>query len=584
MRTTAFICLLAILIHSCSVDNNANKQLQAKGSAIYGGCLRLSQSDNFQTLYPYEIVERNSNFIANHIFDGLVKLNTLSLLPEPCLAEKWEIDGSGKKYTFHLKKGAFFMDDECFPEGKGREIKAADFKYSFELLCTKNIHNLNFTCTFKDRVLGANEFYHQQATSLEGVKVIDDYTLEVTLIRPCGVFLSILSDPACAVMAKEAIALYGKNIRSAGSGAFSIDLNRTTKEKIVLTRNPNYHGYDKLGNRLPFLDSILVYIIPVKENEVTYFKKGELDIISSLPTNFIKAFVEEQIRDFENKPVKYILDNSPEMITHYYCFNTHHPPFNNSKVRQAFNYAIDRNRIIDHVLKGQAYGPAIHGINPPAFDKEGYFIRNIKGFEFDPKLARKLLAEAGYPDGKNFPLTKINLSSGGGINSSVVIEIQKQLRENLGISVDFDVVSFAKVMDDIKRGRFDIANDAWVADFPSPENFLELFYGAHLPSDSTLPSPINTSRYNNAEFDALFEKGRNAAGKDSANYYFMEAEKLAVKDAPLLFLWYDGDYRLTRARVKNAHNNPMLYRLFNETYIKDEPDNTAFKHKDSVAH
>ena len=260
-----------LLITSCSGGKQGDSEkLVAKGGKVYGGCLKVSESDTHQTLNPSSITDATSGFIATQIHDCLVKLNMSTLKVEPSIAEKWEIDPSGTKYTFSIKKGVMFQDDECYSDGKGREVKASDFKYSFEILCKKSDYNKDFSATFKDRVVGANEFYDGKG-ELSGIKVIDDYTLEVVLTKPSTVFLQILAEPSCAVISNEAFEKYGTSIKT-GAGPFIFDSANSGKEKIVLKRNNNYQGQDNLGNKLPFLDSIVVNIVPTKEQDLIMFK------------------------------------------------------------------------------------------------------------------------------------------------------------------------------------------------------------------------------------------------------------------------------------------------------------------------
>ncbi len=573
MRNLIPVAALSLLILvSCGGDKNDSRQTQnaeAKGGRVYGGCIRLAESEPYQSLYPISIVDATSSLLATQIHDGLIKFNSATLKVVPSIAEKWEIDATGTKYTFHLRKGVFFQDDECFSGGKGREVKAADFKYSFDLLCTKNSDNFNFSSTFKDRVAGANEFYEGKG-SLDAIKVLDDYTLEINLGHPSTVFIQILAEPACAVLAKEAVDKYGKNIKT-GAGAFIFDVAHSTKDKAVLKKNPNYYGVDSLGNRLPFLDSIIISFVPTKEQELALFKEGKIDMITSLPSQSIKEMVETQIKDFQSKPPKYLLDNSAEMITQYYTFNVSRPPFDNPDVRKAFNFAVNRKKIVEEVLNNQAFGAGINGITPPTFLADGYDISKIQGYEYNPEMAKKLLAKAGYPNGRAFPPVKIILNSGGARHSNIVVEIQKQLLENLNVNVDFDVVPMSQKLEQSQMGQMDIVRDAWVADYPSPESFLSVFYGANVPKDPTQRSFPNTARYKNAQYDKYFALGRDAKSKDSSNAYFMKAEQILMNDAPIMVLWYDGNYRLTQYSVRNAYNNAMRYRNFADVYIKSTP-------------
>jgi peptide/nickel transport system substrate-binding protein len=565
-----FILSVAVLFSSCSTSTSeGGSNRVAKGDKVYGGTLRINETEQFLTLYPAGITDIGSAHIANQIYEGLVKFDAKDLSIIPSIAEKWEVDAAGTTYTFHLKKGVLFQDNECFPDGKGREVKSSDFIYSFGLLCVDSKDNSNFAATFKDRVVGANKFFAASKGkpngTLEGIKAPDDYTVTITLTSPSSSFLSALASPSTSVIAKEAYEKYGINMK-VGTGAFIYVENGGT-DKAILKRNDNYYGKDSLGNQLPFLDSIVFSFLPTKKQELENFQNGNLDMVIGLPSESIKDLVESQIADFQNKPPRYLLERSPEMASQYYEFNLSKEPFNNIKVRQAFCYAIDRNKIIEDVLKGEAYGPAINGISPPSF--KGYDITKITGYDFDAVKAKKLLSDAGYPNGKGFPKIKIELNSGGAKNTNVVLEIQKQLMDVLNVNVDFEVVPQKQKMEDSKYARAEIFRAAWIADFPSPENFLWILYGATVPSDLSQPSYPNTSRYKNPEFDKLFDLGKSAKTQEEGYADFLKAEQLMINDAPIMMLWYDENYRLIKSTVHNLFSNPMRYRDYSQVYIKE---------------
>lgn len=565
-----FILSVAVLLSSCSNStSDGGTERVAKGDKVYGGTLRVNETEQFLTLNPASITDIGSAHIANQIYEGLVKFNPKDLSVIPSLAEKWEIDAAGTTYTFHLKKGVMFQDNECFPDGKGREVKSSDFKFSFELLCTDSKDNSNFAATFQDRVVGANKFFAaskgKPTGSIDGIKTPDDYTISITLTSPSASFLFALASPVTSVIAKEAYEKYGTDIK-VGTGPFIFVENGST-DKALLKRNDNYHGKDSLGNQLPFLDSVVISFLPTKKQELDNFQNGNLDMVIGLPSESIKDMVESQIADFQNKPPKYVLERSPEMASQYYEFNMTKEPFNNIKVRQAFSYAIDRNKIVEDVLRGEAYGPAINGISPPSF--KGYDITKITGYDFDAEKAKKLLAEAGYPNGKGFPKVKIELNSGGAKNTNVVLEIQKQLMEVLNVNVDFEVVPQKQKMEDAKYARAEIFRAAWIADFPSPENFLWILYGATVPADLSQPSYPNTPRYKNEEFDKLFDAGKSAKTQEEGYADLLKAEQIMMNDAPVMMLWYDENYRLVKSNVRNLFSNPMRYRDYSGVYLKD---------------
>jgi len=568
---------VSLVLASCSGNKPAETKQQdqavreGKGGRVYGGCFRFGMTEDYQTLYPFSITDAASAHIASQVYEGLVKFNTLDLTILPSLAEKWDVDADGTTYTFHLRKGVKFQDDVCFPGGKGREMKAEDVKYSFTLLCTQDPDkNTAFDGIMKDRLVGAGDYYDASkngtpSKEVEGIKVIDEYTISLHLVRPNSSFLYGLANPGAYIVAKEAVEKYGVKMK-VGTGPFRVAQEPKPGEKIILVSNPNYYGTDSLGNHLPFLDSIEVTFFDSKAIELNEFQSGHLHFIWGLPSESIKDMVESQISDFNKNPPKYILDRSPEMSTQYYTFNSTKEPFNKLKVRQAFSYAINRESIVENVLRGEAFGPGLNGMCPPSF--KGYDVSQIQGYHFDPVKAKKLLAEAGFPGGKGFPVVKLKLNSGGQRNENVVIEVQKQLRDVLGVNIDFDIVSYKQRLDDESLGNGDIFRSAWIADYPSPENFLWLFHGKNVPADPKAYSFPNASRYKNPAFDKLFEAGMAAKTQEEAYKDFIAAEKIMIADAPVLVLWYDENWRLIKSDVHNFYGNAMRYYDFAQVYLK----------------
>lgn len=563
MRTlNAFI--FTLFLTTCVSCSHLDRK--AKGDAVYGGVLRISETDHYTTLYPMGISEDVGVHIANQVYEGLVRFNMKDLSIIPAIAEKWEVDASGTIYTFHLRKGVFFHDDTCFPNGKGREVKAKDVQFSFELLCTDMKENANYAAIMKDRVVGANAFYAASkgtpAGSLTGIELVDDYTIRIKLLAPAISFLQTLATAGAGIIPKEAFEKYGFNSK-VGTGAFIF--SEKQDGTIVLKRNPHYYGVDANGNQLPFLDSIVISILS-KPQELEKFQNNELSVLIGLPSESVINMVTKQIDDFKNKPPKYVLERLPEMANQYYEFNLIKKPFDDLNVRKAFSYAIDRNKIVDEVLNGEAYGPAIHGFCPPSFS--GYDITKIKGYDFDPEKARDFLAQAGYPGGKGFPKIKIELNSGGAKHTRVVVEIQKQLKNILNVDVDFEVVSQKQKLENAKFARSEIVRSSWIADYPSPETFLYVLYGGTLPADLTQETFPNTQRYKNPVFDSLYMAGKMAKTQAEAYENFMQAEQLMMNDAPVLMLWYTENYRLMKSNVHNLFANPIRYRNYAEVYLK----------------
>lgn len=569
-----FLCVIFISACGNTVDNSGSRPVP-KGGRVYGGTFRINETDEYVTLYPHLITDAVSHNISNQIYEGLVRFdakNTTQLLP--CIAQSWEIDPAGLVYTFRLKNGVRFHDDPCFPDGKGREVRASDFQYSFELLCTPGKDNRVFESTFKGKVKGADAFYEAggngKNAGLEGIKTPDDYTVQITLNSPVSSFLYILAGVGGYVIPREAIGKYGSK-STVGTGPFVLGPGENSDE-LMLVRNLAYHRTDSLGNPLPFLDSVKISFIPDKKKELDSFKNGDLHLIFGLPSGSISEMVEAQIADFSSVNPKYYLHRNPELLTQYYEFNVTRKPFNNVKVRQAFSYAINREKIISDVLHTEAFGPGICGFTAPGIS--GYDITLIKGYTFSQEKARKLLGEAGYPGGKNFPPVTIELNSGGGKHIEVVEEIKKQLKSVLNVDVDFVVVPFPQKLEDTKYGKAEIFRSGWIADYPHPESFLRIFDGTTVPDSLDQPSYPNTFRYKNPVFDSLLHAGFSARNEEDGYAAYMKAEQLMMDEAPMIVLWYGENLKMIHSYVKNFHFNSMNYKDFSEVYFKKSSTQT----------
>jgi peptide/nickel transport system substrate-binding protein len=547
------------MIFGCT---NAPKGSEKKQSEKNGSTFTMAETNEIGTLYPLAITSQVEGLIASQIHEGLVKLNPKTLEPIPGITEKWEISKDAKLITFHLKKGVHFQDDKCYPNGVGPELTSKDVKYTFELLCTKSETNLQFESTLKDRLIGANEFYNKSVKSISGFKIIDDYTFSLELSRPSLSFLKLLANPTIAIVNETIVKTYGKDLKS-GLGAFMYDAS-STSEKIVLTKNPNYYATDSAGYALPYLDTVVIRILPSIEEGLSLFENQQIDLINTLPSLRVKDVVEKNLQEFISHPPKSILQREPEMISQFYIFNTKQPPYDNLKVRKAINYAIDRDKLVDNVLKGQAIGPAIHGITPNTF--KDYDITKINGYTLDVKKAKQLLAEGGFPGGIGFPEMRILINSGNSRNSSIAVEIQKQLKENLNINVIFEALPNVQKYDLQMHGKSDVYRDGWVADYASPESFLSLFVGDAVPKEMYAASFPNTSRYQNSGYDEYFKKGRDFNLKDSSYHYFMKAEQLLINEAVVIPLWYEGSYRLMTNKVKGLNLNAMHYYDLTKVY------------------
>ena len=555
-------------------ENTTSETIEAKGGKSYGGVLMVNESEYFKNLYPHNIIDGVSGRIASQMYEGLFTFNEKDLSIENRLADSHEVSEDGLVYTFKIKKGVFFHDDNCFDGGKGREMNANDIKFSFTQLCTQDRNNQGFSL-FKGLLKGADEYYAASANGtpdfeVEGINVVDDYTLELTLVKPSALFIMNLATPFGFIFPKEAFDKYGLDMRVKVVGTGPFVLQSVEDEiNVIMKRNQNYHRKDENDNKLPFLDAIKITFIPDKKTELFTFKKGELDMIYRLPTEHIIEILEASTSK-NGEYSEYNLQLDAEMNTHVLGFQMNDDVFKNINVRKAFSFAINREIILDEVLGGEGYAPGNFGITPPIpqFKDNGYDATQIKGYSLNLDSAIYYLNKAGYKNGKGFPKTTLDLNAGGERNTNVAEEVVKQLKENLNIEVEINVVPMAQHIENFQHAKTNFYRFAWGADIPTAQNFLWIMYGKEVPESLEEASYPNTMRYKNEAFDEAYERGINSLTIDESNNHFLEAEQIAMNDAPFIVLWYDEGYRLLQSRVKDCPNNSMQFRDFSAVYFE----------------
>jgi len=567
--------LTAIVLSSCGGDKNTHETTEAKGGVFYGGVFRMNELEDFKNLYPLAVVDVISQRVVNQVYEGLVKLSQADLSIVPALAYRWETNPDVSVWTFHLRKGVKFHDDACFADGKGREMTATDVQYCFTKLCESSPNNNTYDITFKDRVKGAAEYFESTKAGkpleggVSGLKVLNDSTLEVTLTSPFSGFLNILAHPGCYIYPKEALEKYGIDMRTkcVGTGPFQV---KTIKEgeTVILEKNPNYWNIDEHGNRLPYLDAIKFTFIKEKKAEMLEFQRGNLDMVYRIPIEMYK----EIMGSYDNAKARqndFEIQNVPALSTQFYGMLFTSQLFNKKEVRLAFNYAIDRNKIVDYILQGEGTA-GLYGAVPPveAFKKSGFNFDALKGYKLDVPKAKELMKQAGYPDGKGFPKVTLTINAGGNERNGQIAEtIQTMLKDNLGVDVSINVMPFAEEIDAYWSGKLDLFRTGWIADYPDPETFLTLFYSKHIPTNPNEKSFTNFCRFKNARFDSLFMAAMQEQDLSKRMNLYQTADQVLIDEGAFMPIFYDENDRLVQKNVRNFPANAMEYRDLTRVYI-----------------
>lgn len=484
---------------------------------VKGGTLNLYGQDPF-TLDPALVGDAASGQFVNLIFSGLVSLDE-ELRPVPDIAQDFEISPDGLVYTFHLVENAYFHD--------GRKVTAQDFKYSWERALSPSTASQT-ALVYLGNIQGATHMKNGEAHELSGVEVIDERTLRVTVVEPSSYFLYQLACPAAFVVDRYNVANGPAWWRSPnGTGPFVLHRWDAGKE-LILWRNDNYYQGEI------YLDQVTFHLwagIPMD-----LYESGQIDVA---PVG--ASYIERAQDPASNLSTE--LHTSPELSTYYIGFNCTQPPFDDPEIRRAFAMAIDKSLLSRLVFK-DTVTPA-HGILPPGLP--GYN-DELVGIEFNPVKARELIGLSSYGSQQALPPITITTSGWGSAISQDLEAIVYQWQENLGVEVSVRVIEPEVFLYDLKEEKDDMFYWGWIADYPHPQDFLELLFESSAEN--------NIGGYQNEVLDALLERAAKEQGELSFELY-QEAEEIIVEDAACIPLWWGNNYILVKPYVHGYELNPM---------------------------
>jgi len=477
------------------------------------------------TLDPSLCQDATSARYIVEIFSGLVTLDrALNVVPD--IAEKWEVSEEGTVYTFRLREDAKFHD--------GKAVTADSFKYAIERACDPRTGSV-VADTYLGDIVGARAKLRGQADEVEGVEVLDDHALRITIDAPKPYFLAKLTHSTAFALDRENVERGGRTWTDHpnGTGPFRLAEHRLG-ERIVLERNPHYY-------REPRPQVERVVFILAGGSAMTMYENGELDAVPVGLTDI------ERATDPAN-PLNKELTIAPTLSTFYLGFNVTQPPFDDPKVRQAFCYALDRQKIVDVIYKKTV--AVAWTIVPP--DMPGYDNSDLEPLKFDLEKAKELIAESKYEDVSNFPEITLYTTGAGGATSRVIEGIVGMYEQNLGIRAAIEQTEWATFLVEISRpdNPYQMYSLGWIADYPDPQNFLDILFHSE--------SLDNHMGYSSPEVDKLLEEARTEQDHDRRMELYRQAEQTILEDAPWVPLHYDVEYWLTKPYVKGMIYPPMI--------------------------
>ena len=544
-RKAAFIfnllALCFLLILSCHNDSPSSHK----------SVFNINLDEGLTSLDPAFCRNQNTTWMDNQLYNGLVQVDD-SLHIQPCIAKSWDISPDGLQYTFRLRNNVYFHDDPLFKEGIGRKATAADFVYSFGRLIDPKVASSG-SWIFSDKVDSKKSFI-----------AINDTTFRIILKQPFPPLLSLLTAQYADVVPHEVVDFYGKDFRShpVGTGPFRFKYWKEG-EVMVFLKNDKYWEKDKDGSMLPHLDAVRATFIGDKQTAFMEFVTGKLDFLNDIDGNYRDDILTKSGQVTQKYKGRFILNSAPYLNTMYLgmLVDSTLPivkssPLKILKIRQAINYSIDKQKMIKY-LRNSLATAGNAGFIPAGMP--GYDPQKVKGYTYNPEKARQLLAEAGFPNGKNLPEILLTTTVG---YRDLIEYVQGQL-DQVGIKTRVEITQGASLRELVSKNGVNFFYGSWIADYPDAENYLSVFY-----SRNKIPWGPNYTGFNNKQFDCLFEQSYHEPNDTKRYALYQQMDSLMMEQSPVVILYYDKLVNLYQNNIKgyskNALNLLVLKRLRKE--------------------
>lgn len=449
-----------------------------------------------QSLDPHTVTAVNDFRILVNIYDGLVRYADGTLNVEPSLAESWSISDDGLEYTFDLREGVEFHD--------GTPFNAEAVVFNFERMLDEN-HPYHDTGPFP------LSFNFGQVDTVEAV---DDYEVKFTLSEPFAPFLSNLAYPTGLIISPAAVREYGQDVgrHPSGTGAFKFE-EWQANQRVVVSGNADY------WDGAPDLEAVVFRPITDANTRVAEMLSGGIDMMVEVPPDNVATFAEDSAFNVYEQAGPHLW---------FLILNLKEEPFSDKRVRQAVNYAINKQALVDNVLQGTA--TVATGPTPPAFGWA--YNEDLEPYPYDPERARELLAEAGAEGAE---VTFYVTEGGSGMLDPISMgtAIQADLAA-VGLDVNIETYEWNTFLGRVNpglEGKADMAEMAWMTNDPDTLPFLALRTEAWPENGG-----FNSGYYSNPEVDELLNQARTATDRDERARLYKEMQEIVYDDAPWAFI------------------------------------------------
>ncbi len=563
-----------------------------------GRYLHLPLKDNVKTSDPTNAYDVISLEVVSQVYETPYQYNYYAekMEPIPNLADGMpSISNGGKTYTLKIKKGVIFQNDPCFKEaaGKGRELKSHDFIYGWKRHANPATESQGFWI-WDSKVVGINDFRKKfgkekpaeevMKESVEGFTALDDYTIQIKLLKPYPQLVHILTMVFTAPVPKEAIEFYGKDFvnHPVGTGPFKVHSWEPTS-RMVLVKNENYrkeifpdlskhpkhaHLARFSGKQLPLVDGLEFTVVKEEQPRWLGFLSGKFDQIEIPKDNFKTAIESNKTEVTSDLKKKGIFVSIESAFSYWWVsMNMKDKVLGTNKyLRQAIVSAVDRKGWLELFKNGR--GSIQTEINPPSIsDRCG----KTNPWTFDLDKAKKLMAKAGHPDGKGLAPLKWDTRGTTQSERQIAEFVAKNLNA-IGIKIEVLVNTFPAYLDKQNKGNLQISKGGWVMDYPDAENSMQLLYGPN-----KAPGP-NEANFDHPEYNKLYDQMAVLAPSSTRQGIICKMEKIIQEEVPWAYVMYETEYRLVQPWLNSYHAAELVLNKYK--YIDlDEEKRTLFANK-----
>ena len=534
-----FVGLVIVVLAAALLVGCGKRETAAEKAARAGRFLMVLAADP-HTLDPHVATGFPEFQVFIALFEGLTILDPVTCLPRPGAAEKWDVSADGTVYTFHLRAANRWSN--------GDPLTADDFVYSMRRILAPGLgaEYASFFHQIKNgRGINTGEI---KDPSQLGVRAVNPLTLEITLLQPVSYFPALLSHQAFMPVHRATVEKFGRADDRAsqwtkpgnlvGNGPFVLE-SWQTNQRLVAVKNRHYR--DAASVRLNAIE-----FMPIENTETSdrSFRAGQVHVTDQLPLSRTPIYREAK---------------APEFVSHtflgtaYMIFRTDQAPFNDARVRRAFSLALDRATLVERVTRGGQVParsftpPGTGGFQPPP------------AVTYDPNEARRLLAEAGFPDGKGFPSIEVIFPQSD-TGRAVLEAVQEIWRRELGVGIRLGNVEWKVFLDRLTKRDHQIAFMSWIGDYIDPNAFLNTM---------TSESGNNRTNWSHAGFDQLIARADRTPEQAARLALFAEAEQILTAEQPIVSLWHLNRNYLLHPAVRGF--TPNLLDLHPYQYISLEP-------------